>query len=332
MTDNSDNHNLDWDSFNWDNLDWDRILAPLAELKDCAICPRECHADRESSKLGYCQSSTGYSVSSVFAHKGEEPVLSGENGICNIFFTRCNMQCVYCQNYQISRNHDPKTKNLIELNDLIGQIETLLDQGAHGVGFVSPSHFVPQMKVIINVLRARGRNPVFVYNSNGYDRVETLQSLEGMIDVYLPDLKYADNDLARQLSDTPKYVESSQAALREMYRQVGDRLSLNHEGLAVSGLIVRHLVLPGQIENSKRLLGFIANELSSSVWVSLMAQYYPTEHVRDMPSMNRTLTKAEYDQVLDEFDRLGFANGFVQELESANNYLPDFDSQRPFED
>jgi putative pyruvate formate lyase activating enzyme len=133
-------------SDNWDNLDWGEILAPLAELEDCSLCPRECHADRSSDRLGYCQTTVGYSISSIVAHHGEEPVISGENGICNVFFTRCNMQCVFCQNYQISRNHDPRTENLIELKEAITQIETLLDQGAHGVGFVSPSHFVPQMK------------------------------------------------------------------------------------------------------------------------------------------------------------------------------------------
>ena len=319
---------------NWANLDWKKILAPLEALENCTICPRDCHVDRGSDRLGYCQSSTGYSVSSVCAHKGEEPVLSGVNGICNIFFTRCNMQCVYCQNYQISRNHDPKTENPIELKDLIEQIEKLLDRGAHGVGFVSPSHFVPQMKVIINLLQVRNRDPVFVYNSNGYDRVETLEPLAGMIDVYLPDLKYADNELAQQLSDTPGYVERSQAALKEMFRQVGSELKLNAEGTAESGLLVRHLVLPGQVENSKRVLRFIADELDSSVWVSLMAQYYPTHLVSDagFQSLNRTVSREEYDQVLDEFYRLGFSNGFVQELGAANSYLPDFDKQTPFDD
>lgn len=325
MTDNRDNRDRD-------SLDWAEILAPLDELKDCSICPRDCHADRESDRLGYCQSSVGYSVSSIFAHRGEEPVLSGVNGICNIFFTRCNMQCVYCQNYQISRNRDCKTENLIELRDVIERIETLLDNGAHGVGFVSPSHFVPQMKVIINVLRARKRDPVFVYNSNGYDRVETLKSLEGLIDVYLPDLKYSDNELARKYSDTPNYVEISEAALKEMYRQAGSELKLNDGGTAESGLIIRHLVLPGEVENSKRVLGFIASELDRSVWISLMAQFCPTPSVRGLPPLNRTVTKEEYAQVLGEFDRLGFTNGFVQGLESSGNYLPDFDRQSPFED
>ena len=259
-------------------------------------------------------------------------MLSGVNGICNVFFTRCNMQCVYCQNYQISRNHDPKTENLMELREVIDQIEMLLDRGAHGVGFVSPSHFVPQMKVIINLLRARKRNPFFVYNSNGYDRVETLRTLEGLIDVYLPDLKYSGDDLAKNLSDTPKYVEVSQAALKEMYRQVGSKLSLNNGGTANSGLIVRHLVLPGEVENSKRVLGFIASELSPEIWISLMAQYSPTPSVENRPPMNRKITKEEYDQVLSEFERLGFRNGFVQELKSADSYLPDFDKQTPFED
>ena len=319
-------------SDNWDNLDWGEILAPLAELENCSLCPRECHADRSSDRLGYCQTSVGYSISSIVAHRGEEPVISGENGICNVFFTRCNMQCVFCQNYQISRNHDPRTENLIELKEVITQIETLLDQGAHGVGFVSPSHFVPQMKVIINLLRRRGGQTVFVYNSNGYDRVETLKTLEGLINVYLPDLKYADNALAREFSDTPRYVEQSQAALEEMYRQVGHNLYLSDAGTVERGMIVRHLVLPGQVENSKRSLEFIARELSSEVWISLMAQYHPNRFVINQPPLNRKITREEYDQVLEKFEELGFENGFVQELEASDYYLPDFERERPFED
>lgn len=319
-------------SDNWDNLDWGEILAPLAELEDCSLCPRECHADRSSDRLGYCQSSVGYSISSIVAHRGEEPVISGENGICNVFFTRCNMQCVFCQNYQISRNHDPRTENLIELKEAITQIETLLVQGAHGVGFVSPSHFVPQMKVIIDLLRRRGRQTVFVYNSNGYDRVETVKTLEGLINVYLPDLKYADNALAREFSDTPRYVEQSQAALKEMYRQVGHKLYLSDAGTVERGMIVRHLVLPGQVENSKRALEFIARELSPEVWISLMAQYHPNRFVINQPPLNRKITREEYEQVLEKFEELGFENGFVQEFEASDYYLPDFERERPFED
>jgi putative pyruvate formate lyase activating enzyme len=312
-------------------LDWQTIFAPLEELKECSICPRDCHADRTSPRLGYCQAGVGFAVDSIFPHRGEEPILSEPRGICNLFFSHCNMQCVYCQNYQISENRSPVARDHDDLVSIIKQIEAILATGIRLVGFVSPSHFVPQMKVIINTLKARGHDPVFVFNTNGYDRVETIRQLEGTIQIYLPDLKYMDNKLAATYSDTPNYVEHATAAVREMFRQKGSSVRLDDEGVMESGLIIRHLVLPGEVENSKAVLRFIADELSPSVHVSLMSQYYPTHRMATHPTLGRTVTKTEYNEVLHEFERLGFYRGWVQELTSPHHYRPDFLRDRPFD-
>ncbi|MDD5426736.1 MAG: radical SAM protein [candidate division Zixibacteria bacterium] len=311
-------------------MNWDEIVKPLEELKDCSICPRDCHADRAGDRLGYCQSGIGFSISSIFAHMGEEPVLSGEHGICNVFFTHCNLQCIYCQNYQISRNRDFVRESLFNLVDIICEIEAILDSGARAVGFVSPSHFIPQMKTIINALTQRGRRPVYVFNTNAYDRVETIKSLEKTINVYLPDLKYMDAALARRYSDAPRYPEIATAAIKEMFRQKGADIKLAADGTIDEGLIIRHLVLPGEIENSKAVLRFIAEELSPDIHISLMSQYHPTPHVADHPKLNQVLTVGEYEEVLDEFDRLGFHRGWVQQMDSPFHYQPDFDNKRPF--
>jgi putative pyruvate formate lyase activating enzyme len=264
-------------------------------------------------------------------HRGEEPVISGKRGICNVFFTRCNMQCLYCQNYDISRIRGAIVEYHLELSELTDRIEACLDAGCKAVGFVSPSHVLPQVKAIMSALKARGRNPVYVYNSNGYDRVEAVRSLEGMIDVYLPDLKYMEAYLAREYSDAPDYPEVAAKAVKEMYRQKGAEIRLDDEGLIESGLIIRHLVLPGQVENSKAVLRFIAEELSLDVYISLMAQYYPTPAVAEHPLLGRCLTPDEYEEVLEEFERQGFYRGFMQEIASAHHYRPDFHRTHPFE-
>jgi len=309
----------------------DNAPKTFTELRDCVCCPRECHADRSASKLGFCKTGIGFSIASVCAHRGEEPVISGGRGICNIFFTRCNMQCLFCQNYDISRTTAPIVENNMELSQLVDRIKTHLDAGCKSVGFVSPSHVLPQMKAIIATLKERGRSPIFLYNTNGYDKQETLQSLESTIDVYLPDLKYMDTQLAGDYSDTPDYPEVATKAIKEMFRQKGADIRLDNEGLIESGLIIRHLVLPGHVENSKAVLRFIAEELSPDVYISLMSQYCPTPAVADHLTLGRCLTPDEYEEVMQEFENLGFHRGFTQELSSQRHYRPDFKRAHPFE-
>jgi putative pyruvate formate lyase activating enzyme len=303
----------------------------LYKLHDCDICPRACHADRFTSKLGYCKSGTGFNISSICIHKGEEPVISGKNGICNIFFTHCNLQCIYCQNYQISDNSLSGDFSEMDFGEVVQRLTTILDTGINHVGFVSPSHFIPQIKIIINSIRSWGYDPVWVYNTNGYDKDETLRSLEGMIDVYLPDFKYMEHSLADEYSDAPDYPDVVARALKEMYRQKGPVLHLDSDEKAESGIIIRHLVLPGHSENSVKVLNFIADELSPKLYVSLMSQYYPTPRVSCHARLNTTVSNEEYSQVVSELDRLEMSNGWIQELSSSIHYRPDFLSENPFE-
>jgi putative pyruvate formate lyase activating enzyme len=311
-------------------LNYEDLLKPLEALHACRICPRNCNADRFSKKLGYCKADASFSVSSIFAHQGEEPVISGDKGICNIFFTNCNLQCIYCQNHQISCNTLDYSPQKMELKEVIRQVVQILSTGINHVGFVSPSHFIPQVKVIINTLRTLGLDPVFVYNTNGYDTPESIRGLEGFIDIYLPDFKYADREIGRKYSDVKDYPEVALSALKEMFRQVGTGLPLDNNGYAKRGMIIRHLVLPGHPGNSISVLRLIADELSNDLHVSLMSQYYPTYQVSKNEFLGRTLKAREYQKVTDELEFLGFENGWVQELSSHESYRPDFEAEQPF--
>jgi len=302
----------------------------LGELRDCAICPRLCHADRLSGRLGYCQSGAGFSVGAICAHHGEEPALSGSRGICNVFFTRCNLQCIFCQNIQISRTRGPIHEQVLSLDAVVERIAPLLDGGISMLGFVSPSHCIPQMRAIVARLKMNGFSPTVVMNTNAYDRRETLRSLEGLVDVFLPDLKYMDPALAASYSDAADYPDAAIKALKEMYRQKGRAVLVDSEGLMRSGLIVRHLVLPGHVDNSLRCLRAIARELSPEVHLSLLAQYHPIGPVHSHPQLGCSLRPEEYEQVLAEMDGLGFENGWTQELDSQSRYLPDFATDEPF--
>ncbi len=312
-------------------MDFSPLLSELETLHDCALCPRHCHADRFSPNDGYCQAGTGFSISSICIHRGEEPVISGSKGICNIFFTNCNLQCTFCQNYQISDNTREHAFEELPLREVIRQVTEILDSGINIVGFVSPSHFIPQMKIIIKAIEGSGYHPTWVYNTNGYDSVETLQSLEGIIDVYLPDFKYMSSSVAKEMSDASDYSEVASAALKEMFRQKGSALLINDQGYAESGILIRHLVLPGHVENSQQVLKFIAEELSPGLHIGLMSQYSPTQRVARDPTLGRTLTKAEYNRVIETMEELEMRRGFIQGLDSFAHYRPDFNNNHPFE-
>jgi putative pyruvate formate lyase activating enzyme len=217
----------------------------------------------------------------------------------------------------------------MQLHEVVDSIIKKLEQGCHAVGFVSPSHYIPHVKAIIESLRLTGHNPVYIYNTNGYDKVEEIRGLESYIDIYLPDYKYSDNNLARKFSKVADYQQTAFAALKEMYRQKGSTLRMNENGFAENGLIIRHLVLPGNIENSIKVLQDIA-AISTSIAVSLMAQYWPTPVMLTHPTLGRTLLPEEYEMVKTELENLGFYKGWVQELESSDNYLPDFEMDKPF--
>jgi putative pyruvate formate lyase activating enzyme len=299
-------------------------------LQHCTLCPRECGADRFKGGTGFCRIDAGFNIASVCIHRGEEPSISGTGGICNIFFEGCNLKCIYCQNHEISQ---PATKmyHSIDPVELLNRIEKILSAGIKAVGFVSPSHVVPQVKAIIRGLNSRGLKPVTVYNTSSYDKAETLKSLSGLIDVYLPDFKYATSALAMEYSEAADYPETALKALKEMYYQKGSHLRLDEEGSAESGIIIRHLVLPGHVEESIRVLGIIAEELSPGVNLSLMSQYNPVFKSKNHPVLNHPLLREEYEIVVDAMEKLGFRNGWVQNMDSFQNYLPDFRKDHPFE-
>jgi putative pyruvate formate lyase activating enzyme len=300
-------------------------------------CPRACGADRRRGERGWCGAGAGAEVASVCLHRGEEPAIAGEDGIANVFFAGCNLRCVYCQNWQISRRsgiQNPKSKienPAASLDAVADEVMALLRAGASAVGFVSTSHVSAQVEALAGALRERGVTAPFVLNTNAYESPDSLRRLAGVIDVYLPDFKYADGALAARFSGAQDYPEAALAALRFIYDRTGPDPVLDDSGLARRGLIVRHLVLPGHVENSIRCLRTIARELSPAVWLSLMSQYQPTPTVADDPDLGRQLRPEEYEAVLDEADRLGFENGWRQDVASADDWNPDFDRDRPFE-
>jgi len=301
------------------------------KLKHCTLCPRDCGIDRTIGKKGYCGLDDKIYISSICIHKGEEPPVSGPHGICNVFFAHCNLQCVYCQNFQISDNKFAADRYEMTLESAVNKIIDILDKGIPALGFVSPSHQISQMLSIIEELRKRSYEPVIVYNSNGYDKVETLKELEGIVDVYLPDFKYSDSVLSKELSDAPDYPDTALKAIKEMYRQKGSLLITNESGYAESGLIIRHLILPGEVDNSLAVLKMIAKEISPRINISLMSQYWAPKKF-DREALNDKIKEADYLRVIDEMNRLGLDNGWVQEFDSHNNYRPDFNRIHPFED
>jgi putative pyruvate formate lyase activating enzyme len=300
-------------------------------LSDCILCPRECRVNRFEGAFGYCGTDAGMNIASICVHRGEEPVISGEDGICNIFFGGCNLHCIYCQNHEISQCIPSAPSSDMDLETVLDEIIKILSGGITAVGFVSPSHVVPQVKAIIKGLDLRGYKPVTVYNTNGYDKREIIQSLSGLIDVYLPDYKYVSSELSADYSDAFDYPDIALKALKEMYFQKGSTLSLDEKGIVENGLLIRHLVLPGHAEESKKVLNSIADELSPGVHLSLMSQYHPVAKVMNHSILNRSLYKSEYDSVAAEMERLGFRNGWLQEMGSNVNYRPDFSRENPFE-
>ena len=300
-------------------------------LENCSLCPRECGINRFEGGSGYCGTDAGLNIATICIHKGEEPVISGSDGICNIFFAGCNLHCLYCQNHEISQCGSVAGNAGTDPEAVLDKIVSILSGGISAIGFVSPSHVVPQVKAIIKGLNSRGYKPITVYNTNSYDKLETIQSLSGLIDVYLPDYKYVTKEIASGYSDASDYPGIALKAIKEMYYQKGSTLVIDENNRAENGLLIRHLVLPGHAEESKKVLFSIAEELSPGVHLSLMSQYHPTAQVKQHQILNRPLYKAEYEAVVETMEALGFRNGWVQDMDSNLNYMPDFSKENPFE-
>ena len=308
-----------------------RAEALEARLISCDICPRECQVNRLQNELGYCHSGRLPIVSAVCAHHGEEPAISGTNGSGTVFFGNCNMRCVYCQNYQISQNWRKQRSKEMDCRTLAERMLSLQNElGCHNVNFVSPSHFVPQLVRAVVEAVPRGLRVPLVYNSSGYDSVASLKALDGVISIYLPDLRYASDKWARKFSHAPDYMAQARQAIKEMYRQVGD-LVVDESGVAQKGLIVRHLILPNDLAGSQESLTWLVREVSPTVTVSIMSQYMPMHRAPRIPLLARKITVEEHEKVLRLLDDLGIENGWVQELGAAEEYLPDFEREgHPF--
>lgn len=297
-------------------------------LEKCDICPRKCGVNRLRGELGYCNSGAEPTVGSFCAHFGEEPVISGSRGSGAIFFTNCNLACVYCQNYQISQDPFRQKNNQVSIGKLAGFMLQLQEMGCHNINLVSPTHFTAQIVLAINLASQKGLKLPIVYNTNGYDLPETLAELDGIISVYLPDIKYSSNQMAQRFSDAPNYVEESRAAISEMYRQSGG-LVLD-EGVANKGVLIRHLVLPGDISGSEDSLKWLAANVGKDVGLSLMSQYYPAHMANRYREISRSITRDEYLGVFKLAKQLGFKQVFAQQMESPGVYLPDFNCRKPF--
>lgn len=296
-------------------------------LKKCTLCPHRCSVNREQGEIGFCRLDAGLHIAKICRHTGEEPIEGSENGVCNVFFSHCNLRCSYCQNYQISQ---PQSCIIDEITDYVVAVEhiiAILQNGIHFLGFVSPTSHIPQMLKLIGMVHERGFRPRIIYNTNAYENVEVLRGLSSIVDIYLPDFKYADNSIGEKLSGISHYVEYARAAILEMYRQ--KKAVLSDENPA---LIIRHLVLPNAIENSRNVLHIIADDCSTNVYLSLMSQYSPVYKACSDEVMNRTLHKEEYDAILQEMESIGFERGWTQLLESNDYYQPDFTKENPFEE
>jgi len=314
-----------------------RVDSLEALLERCTVCPRDCLNNRLTNELAACYSGRLPIVSSYTAHFGEEPPLVGARGAGNIFFGNCNLRCVYCQNYQISQTHKEQLKNEITHERLAEMMLELQERGCHNINFVSPTHFAPQMARSILLAAQQGLQLPIVYNTNAYDSVEVLRLLDGIVDIYLPDLKYSEDEAGYLYSKVRSYKTASRKAIAEMYRQTGSELIFDQNGLLVRGLVIRLLVLPNDIGGLKENLSWIRDELSEKVAVSLMAQYYPThqaEKNRRYVLLSRRIRELEWLSAVSALEELGMEEGWMQDYDGAAYYYrPDFtDRETPFKD
>lgn len=308
-----------------------RIEKIFRFLENCNICPHDCFVNRKENELGKCLSGFLPIVSSYTLHFGEEPVLSGKNGAGNIFFGNCNLKCIYCQNFEISQNWKVEKQNEITINRLAEIMLELQNQNAHNIGLVSPTHFTPQIMNAIFVAKNNGLHLPIIYNTNAYDSVEVLKEFNNVIDIYLPDFKYGENEVGKKLSKVKDYFDKACQSISEMYNQVGDELIYQGE-IVVRGLIIRHLILPNNLAESEKIFEFIAKKLSPKIHISVMSQYFPTNKAEKEMLINRTIRASEYERVLALMDKYKLENGWAQEFESQYYYRPEFnlDRMNPF--
>ncbi len=287
----------------------ERIEKGYALLESCTVCPRECQVNRLKGKAGYCGIGLNPRVASHNVHHGEEPPISGTRGSGTIFFSGCNMRCKYCQNFPISQLRHGKEITPQKLAEMMLYLQS---KGCHNVNFVTPSHLIPQIIQALFWAWERDFNLPLVYNTSGYDSIKTLELLDGIIDVYLPDMRYSDDTSAQELSSAENYVEINRLAVKEMYRQVGNLIT-DKQGIALKGLIIRHLILPHHLAGSEKTFQFIQREISDETYLSLMGQYFPSYKAGECVSIDRKITPEEYESAMESFFRSGLNRGWMQE-------------------
>ena len=288
--------------------------------KNCRLCPRDCGIDRTKYN-GVCGASSKVKVALVSTHNFEEPCISGKKGSGTVFFSNCNLRCVYCQNFKISRNGYGKEISIKRLSEIFLEQQK---RGVNNINLVTPTCYVDSIIKALKMAKSKGLNIPIVYNSSGYEKIETIKKLNGLIDVYLPDFKYATNRLSKKYSGVNNYVESAISSIFEMIRQVGKPV-FNDEGIITKGVIIRHMILPNNVLNSKMVLKKIKEKFSEDALVSLMAQYFPAGEANKYPEINRKITKDELKEIEDYLIELDITNGYIQELgEHEEEYVPDF--------
>ena len=286
----------------------------------CNICPRMCNVDRENGKLGYCGAPNDMVIARYSLHMWEEPVISGESGSGTIFFSYCNMGCCYCQNYEISEFHKGKVVSVEEFSDICLELQ---DSGANNINLVTPTHFVDKIIKGLKLARRKGLVIPVVYNSSGYENVETINALEGLVDIYLPDLKYYDDSYAFKYSKARNYFEHASSAILEMVRQVGS-VEIDDNGMMKKGVVVRHLLLPGMLEDSKRIIKYLYDTFGDKIIISIMNQYTPVREL-EYDELNNRVSDYEYDELINYAYDLGVRNAFIQEGETQKaSFIPDF--------
>ena len=293
----------------------------MDRLDKCMLCPRECGVSRSSGETGFCRSDSRIKIARAALHFGEEPCISGTRGSGTVFFSGCNLRCIFCQNYKISEQCVGKYVTEEELSDIFLGLE---QKGAHNINLVTAVHFIPRVIEALRLAKNRGLSIPVVYNSGGYESVSALRMLEGYIDIYLPDFKYYDNKYALGYSSAPDYCQRAQEAISEMVRQTG-RAEFDKDGIMKKGVIVRHLMLPGLLFDSKKIIDYLYNTYHNDIWISIMNQYTPLKQVQKINRLNRPLNKKHYEALLNYAVRLGVENAFVQEDGSAGEeYIPEF--------
>ena len=294
----------------------------MKELERCEICPHRCKINRNSGLKGRCRCDDKIKIALASIHNYEEPCLSEINGSGTIFFTNCNLNCIYCQNYEISQMEKGKDVTIEELAQIMLRQQA---KGVNNINLVTPTMYAYQIIEAIKIARKNGLHIPIIYNTNGYENIETIKALDGYIDIYLPDLKYYSNDICKKYSKIDNYFEIATSAIKEMYKQVGGS-EFNEKGIMQKGLIIRHLILPNYIQNTKHILKWIKENMPSDVYVSIMAQYFPTYKAKEDELLNRKITKKEYKEVENYLYTLGLENGYMQDLgEHEEEYVPNFD-------